>query len=195
MKKILNFPILRQTYDYDCGACVVQSVLDYYGIDVKEGEIMKLAKTTKRGTNINEIKKVLKYFNIRYNEGKMNTEQLKKCIDKKIPVIIPIQAWSSKKKTNWKKDWRDGHYVIVIGYSKDRIYFEDPDSERRDFLLIKELEERWHDVDIKRKKLLNWGLIVHRNLYAKDPHPIISRDYKKYGKRYKFNENQVIHMG
>jgi predicted double-glycine peptidase len=35
--KILKIPELRQAYVYDCGANAVQSVLEYYGIDIKEG--------------------------------------------------------------------------------------------------------------------------------------------------------------
>jgi len=39
--KILDFPELRQTFNYDCGAKALQSVLAYYGIDIREEEIIK----------------------------------------------------------------------------------------------------------------------------------------------------------
>jgi hypothetical protein len=31
-------------------------------------------------------------------------------------VIVLIQAWGDKKSIS--KDWKDGHYVVCIGYSK-----------------------------------------------------------------------------
>jgi len=191
MKKILNFPGLKQVYDYDCGANAVQGVLDYYGIDVREGEIMKLSKTSKRcGTSISGIKKVLRYFNLKYKDGKMNIEKIKNYINKKIPVLIIIQAWAYEK----KKDWKDGHYAVVIGYSDKRIYFEDPYIGKRTYLSYKEFIDRWHDEDNKKRKIINWGMAVHRDKYSRDPHPRISKDYKKYGKNYTFKEEQTIHM-
>ena len=58
--KILMFPELRQAYEYDCGANATQSVLDYYGIDKKESEIIKIAETTRAGTSIKGVIKALK---------------------------------------------------------------------------------------------------------------------------------------
>jgi ABC-type bacteriocin/lantibiotic exporter with double-glycine peptidase domain len=58
MKKILDFPTLRQMDEYDCGASAMQSVLDYYGIDVGENNIIRLAKNKKSGTSTAGLKKL-----------------------------------------------------------------------------------------------------------------------------------------
>ena len=195
MKKILKFPLLRQTYNYDCGANVVQNILGYYGLDVREGNIMKIARTKKSGTNIGGIKKVLKYFGLSYEEKKMNIQTIKKYLNKKIPVILMIQAWTEQKDVNWKNDWKDGHYVTAIGYDKNKIYFQDPSSEKITFLTYKQLGERWHDKDTKNKKIINQGLAVKRNKYSKNPHPEKVTDYKEYGKTYRYDNKKVIHMG
>lgn len=53
--KIIFLPQLRQTYNYDCGAKATESVLAYYGLEVREDLIMKSASTTKNGTKIKKI--------------------------------------------------------------------------------------------------------------------------------------------
>ncbi|MFH1311120.1 MAG: cysteine peptidase family C39 domain-containing protein [Nanoarchaeota archaeon] len=163
--KILMFPNLRQAYEYDCGANVTQSILDYYGIDAKESEIIKIAGTTRVGTSIKGIIKTLKKFGLKTKKGELTINQIKQYIDKKIPVILVIQAWTENKKVNWEKDWKDGHYVVVIGYDKHKFYFEDPASELRTYLTYKELDKRWHDMDVKRKKYVHFGIAV----YGKKP--------------------------
>ena len=41
----LNFPELRQTYNYDCGASALQGVMVYYGVEMREDVLMKEAGT------------------------------------------------------------------------------------------------------------------------------------------------------
>ena len=174
--KILDFPELIQTYKYDCGAKALNAVLEYYGIDVSEGEIMKIAGTDKKsGTPIEGVLKVLKKYKLKFEAGTLKISQIKRYINKKIPVILILQAWSSDKKVLWEKNWGDGHYVIAIGYDKKKIYFEDPYSVFRTYLTYKELDKRWHDKN-KGKKYIHYGIAV-------------------YGKKPKFDSNKKIHMG
>jgi hypothetical protein len=56
--------------------------------------------------------------------------------------------------------------VIVIGYGKDRIIFEDPSSFSRTWLTLKEFRERWHDINPENGKILQrFGMV----LAGKDP--------------------------
>lgn len=173
--KILALPKLRQTFNYDCGAKAIESVLAYYRIEVREDKIIKLAATTKEGTKIKNIEKVICKYGLKIKSGRMNIEDLIIYIDKKIPVIIALQAWTNKKQVIWKTNWSDGHYVVVVGYSKDRIIFADSASYNYSYLTFRELANRWHDVDIDGKKYLNFGMAV-------------------YGKKPKYNEDKLIHM-
>lgn len=174
--KILNFPDLRQTYDFDCGANAAQCVLDYFGIDTNEKEVMKIAGTTRGGTPIKGVIKTLEKFGLKVKAREMSIEQIKKFIDKNIPVILLVQAWTEQKKVDWKNDWKDGHYVVAIGYDKHKFYFEDPSSELRTYMHYKELDKRWHDVDTNRKKYVHFGIAV-------------------YGKKPKFDIRKKIHLG
>ena len=72
-----------------------------------------------------------------------------------------IQAWSSRKVKDWENHWKDGHYVVAVGYDIKKIYFEDPYSYLRTYLFCNELEKRWHDLDVSaNKEYKNTGIII-----------------------------------
>ncbi len=172
--KILDFPKLRQTFEYDCGAKALQSVLTYYGIEVAEELLIKLAKTNKKsGTSIKNMTSVLKKYNMQFDEKNMTIKDLKEYINKKIPVIILLQAWNNHT-INYSNDFHDGHWVVVIGYGRTKLIFEDPYSFERTFLNNKELDERWHSKE-NGDKIFNYGIAV-------------------YGKKIKYNSKKIIHM-
>ncbi|OGY43826.1 MAG: hypothetical protein A3B89_00260 [Candidatus Buchananbacteria bacterium RIFCSPHIGHO2_02_FULL_40_13] len=175
--KMLNFPLLRQTYEYDCGAKALHSVLIYYNIDVSEQEVIKITKTNKNGTPVEGIIKAAKHFGLKASEEILDIGRLKNYTKKKIPVIILLQAWLSSEVKNWRNHWTDGHYVVAIGYDRKKIYFADPYSIRLTYLTYDELNERWHDIDSSsKKKYYNLGL------------PIISPGQKYH------NPKEIIHL-
>ena len=175
--KMLNFPKLRQVFDHDCGSTATQSILVYYGIDVRGDRVMKIAKTTNSGTPIKGILKVLRKYGLKCTAQYMTVSEVKKYLDKDIPVILLIQAWADKENVDWENNWDDGHYVVAIGYSKNKMYFEDPSSIRRTYLTFRELKKRWHDIESKTGKMhYNLGIAV-------------------YGKKPLYNSSKPIHMG
>lgn len=173
--KMLTFPELRQTYDYDCGPKSVQAVLAYYGIDVREAPIMKLAGTSRSGTPIRGIVRALRKYGLKYKVGKMDIAGIKRELDRNRPVILVLQAWATKEVVNWEKDWIDGHYVVAIGYDARRIFFEDPSSVMRTYLTYDELMARWHDVDTEGRRYFNYGIVA-------------------YGRKPEFDLDRRIHM-
>ena len=173
--KTITLPQLRQTYGYDCGAKALQTVLVYYGIEVREDHLIKSAGTSKNGTSIQGIIKVANKYGLKTDSRQMTINDIKGYIKQKIPVILVLQAWTEKKKVNWEKDWIDGHYVVAIGYTKDKILFEDPSSFERTYLKYDELQKRWHDVDTDGKKYVHHGIAI-------------------FGKKPKFNRDEVVHM-
>lgn len=176
--KILNFPLLRQTYEYDCGAKSLHSVLIYYNIDVSESEVMEITKTNPNGTPVRGIVNAARHFGLKAHEEIMDIPDLKKYIRNKIPVIVLLQAWSKDKVTDWRNHWADGHYIVAIGYDRKKIYFADPYSILRTYLTYNELKERWHDIDSStNKKYYNLGIPIFGN-----------------GQRYR-NPKKIIHLG
>ena len=76
-----------------------------------------------------------------------------------VPEISMPQAWPEKD-VDWARYWEDSHCTVAIGYSRRRIYFEDPWVFNRVFLTNKELIERWHDYDDIGKGYCR-GIAVH----------------------------------
>lgn len=173
--KLLTFPQLRQTYPYDCGATVFQAILLYYGIDIRKDKIIRqLGTNQKSGTHPGSLCKSMRTHKLSYDAKPMTIDTLKKYIHKGIPVILVLQAWTKKRNPNWKKIWNDGHYVVAIGYDKNKIIFEDPTMFSRTFLTNAELEQRWHDIDTQGTIFDHYGIAVY------GPKPI--------------SRTQIIHM-
>lgn len=158
--KILDFPELRQIYNYDCGANAMQSILTYYGEDVREQFVMELAGTTDDGTSVTGIKKVADKYKIPYKDGRFTINDLKMHIDNKWPTMMPIQAYpENPDDVVYESDWDDGHWVLAIGYSQTGMEFEDPSSTKRTFIDYEDLDKRWHDVDNDKSKLDHYGIV------------------------------------
>lgn len=162
----LEFPDLRQTYTYDCGACALESILAYYGVEVREEFLMKEARTTKRdGTGVHRMVQTVHHHGLKTTDGEMTLTDLKKYLRNHIPVVILLQAWTEQTAVDWKNDWDDGHYVVAIGFDDERLIFEDPSSFERTYLPYDEFRKRWHDVDVNGKRYYNYGIAV----YGKKP--------------------------
>ena len=154
---LLDFPELRQIYNYDCGACALASVLAYYGIDVREDTIMQIAGTDDDGTPMNGVRTVVYYYGLQ-SFVVHSIDDIKHNLDCGRPVILALQAYKESEQP-YNKCWDDGHYVVAIGYQDDRIYFEDPSSYKRTWLTFTELRDRWHDLE-GGAMIRNWGLTV-----------------------------------
>ena len=173
---MLEFPELRQTFNYDCGASVLESVLVYYGENVREDYLVKNANTNKNdGIFVENIVKTFRSFHLKTVHREMTLTDVKKYLRNHVPVVLVLQAWTDKEKVDWKHDWEDGHYVVAIGYDQEKIYFEDPSSFERAYLTFEELRKRWHDIDVNGKKYYNYGIAA-------------------YGKVPKFSKHTIIHL-
>ncbi len=136
----------------------------YYGIEVRQELIFKSAKTNARvGTLISGMLSTLDMYGLQYDSSEMTLDEIKGYLDKKIPVLILLQAWSLKT-DDYAKHYGDSHWVAAIGYDKQNIYFEDPYAFNRVFLTQKAFLERWHARESK-KKIKNHGIAV----YGKKP--------------------------
>jgi len=173
--KLLKFPQVGQTYEYDCGPKALQAVLIYYGIEVREELLFKYTKTSaKYGTTINGILRGLDKYKLKYDAKNMNIKDLKSYIRKKIPVFILLQAWGSVEQDYYDTHYDSGHWAVVIGYKRNKIYFEDPYAFTRSFLSNKELKNRWHGKEGK-KKIINYGIAA-------------------YGPKPQYSSKKTIHM-
>lgn len=169
--KVLVFPEARQSTNFSCGAASVQAVLYYYGIDLREDKLIAAFKakptdTVHSGIDPDVLKdKLEKIWGLKVEMRQMTLDDLRNFVDQDIPVIIAMQAWRGEDRavetTNYAKDYKDGHYVVVIGYSDQYIIFEDPSIlTNRGYLSMEDLEERWHDADYHGNHYDHLGLAI-----------------------------------
>lgn len=166
--KLIDFPNFRQLSDFDCGSNALSAILAFFDIDVPEGELIKKLNTSEEtGTNVTDIVRVAEEeYNLKtYSKVHMSVEELKRLISKGHPVLVLIQAypWPEEPNIDWENDWKDGHYVIAIGFTEDKFIFEDPSSVKRTYISFGEFEKRWHDFDYlengNKRLYRHWGMI------------------------------------
>lgn len=147
---IINFPSVRQATTYSCGAAALQSVFQFYGVDLSEEAIAELVCTTKRdGTHYQNIVMVAKSKGFKVDaKQNMDVSDLENNISDGIPTIVQLQAWPDHRQAGdgWQDENKSGHFVVVIGFDESNLYFEDPMSVQRTYLPKGEFERRWHDV-------------------------------------------------
>lgn len=165
----LRLPDVRQTSDYTCSASALQAVLLYYGEEQGEPELAReLGATPADGAPPEAIVRVARAHGLQaeLREG-LSVADLQAAVRRGIPVIVALQAWPSAPVTDYRGDWEDGHYVVVIAVERDRLIFEDPSLlGSRGVLSRREFEDRWHDQD-GRKRWLRTGIFIH----GRPPHP------------------------
>lgn len=91
---------------------------------------------------------------------KMTISDLEHNVQNNYLTIILFQAWADAG-TDYKNDWSDGHYVVVIGYDKDYLYFQDPwILGSIGYIPKNEFLDRWHDIVGGVRKVYNLGIVV-----------------------------------
>ncbi|MGB8951163.1 MAG: cysteine peptidase family C39 domain-containing protein [Candidatus Aminicenantales bacterium] len=161
---MINLRIVRQTFDFDCGAKALQTVMEYYGVEVREDNLLKELKTDEEGTSVVHMTDVAKKMGFQvFAAENVSLEEVRHFVEGGYPVIVLVQAWAERYMTNenWKKDYEDGHYVVVIGFEGPIVIFEDPSSFHRTWLTEEEFLARWHDQDSRTgQKLEHFAMVL-----------------------------------
>jgi predicted double-glycine peptidase len=164
-------PDTTQQTDYSCGASSLQAVCKYYGVGPDdEWEFTDALKMDRRvGSHAFQIKAAARRWGLRCREYQpMSYAQLRAELQQRHPVLLMIQAWGEEKvggRRRWRRDyrneWKDGHWVVAIGYDREGFFFEDPSLQAvRGYLTQVELEERWHDVGPRRCRMRFYGMAL-----------------------------------
>ena len=171
---LIRVPLIRQYNSYGCGVAALQSIFGYYGQDYRGDKLSKaLGTTSGNGTDYKNMVRVAEKegYTVQTYAG-MTVDQLKVFIDAKTPVLLVIQAWATQP-VDWANDWKDGHYVVAVGYDNDNFYFMDPATVGNyTYIPVAELPSRWHDKDQRRKELYQFGIVIDGKTPAYDPEQI-----------------------
>lgn len=159
----IRVPLCRQATDYTCGVAALQSILGYHLTDVRQDVLAKKVKADPQtGARYRQIEKYARKQGYTVTDyADMTIEDLETLLDAGNPVICLIQAWA-KPGTDYANDWKDGHYVVAIGYDQNSVYFMDPSTlGNYTYIPIDEFLVRWHDGDSKRK-YVHFGICLQK---------------------------------
>jgi hypothetical protein len=168
MKRFRLIRQTRQTTEYSCGACALQSVLGYWGREVDETEMMRrLGTTPEEGTYPEEIVRVARELGfdaeLRENLTVGDVEQATRAGH---PVIVLGQAWRSRGHSDAAAEdlWADGHYFVVLAVDRDYVYFEDPYMRMgKGFMPRAAFDALWHNVmggDLAKPRQMRMGIFI-----------------------------------
>jgi predicted double-glycine peptidase len=181
--RLLPIPLISQSTSWTCGAAALMAALVYFGVfDDPESRLdEELGATPEDGTRVVRIAAEAQRFGLRADvRTGLVIEDLAREVAAGRVVIAALQAWPGEDVTDWSTRWEDGHYVVVVGVSRDRVYVMDPSVrtgyaylDRKDFLA------RWHDYDVDGSRRVVWnrlGIVLHGQgglgRYPAEPVPI-----------------------
>ena len=158
----------RQTTEYSCGACALQSVLGYWGREVDEAEMMqRLGTTPQEGTYPDEIVRIARElgFEAELREN-LTVDDVEQATSAGHPVVVLGQAWRSRGHSDAAAEdvWADGHYFVVLAVDRDYVYFEDPYMRMgKGFMPRAAFDALWHNVmggDLAKPQQMRMGIFI-----------------------------------
>jgi predicted double-glycine peptidase len=180
---LLAVPLISQSTSWTCGAAALMAALVYFGVfDEPESRLdEELGATPEDGTRVVRIADEARRFGLgaEVRTG-LSIEELAREVSTGAVVIAALQAWPAEDVADWSSRWEDGHYVVVVGVSRDRIYVMDP-SVRTGYAYLgrKEFLTRWHDYDVDGGRRVVWnrlGIVLRGRgglgRYPAEPVPI-----------------------
>ena len=181
--RLLPVPLISQARPWSCGAAALMAALVYFGVfDEAESVLdVDLRVNPEDGTRVPSIVSAARRFGLTAAaRADLTLDDLGRALSRGAVVIAAIQAWPTDRIADWRADWEDGHYVVVVGLSNDRVYVMDP-SVRTGYAYLhrNEFLARWHDYDMDGDRRVVWnrlGIVIEGGKpirrYPADPRPI-----------------------
>jgi hypothetical protein len=165
-------PDVRQKTLYSCGPSSLEAVLEYYGVECTEAELIAESETDPEiGAEIDRLAEVARRRGLEtWLAENFAIEDLEREVRAGHPVIVLTQSWRTNPQTPWRQDWDDGHYLVVIGIDPWFVYVEDPSLEdARGFIPREEFLDRWHCWNMEGERAFRQALVVRGRPAARAP--------------------------
>ena len=158
---VLNFPDVVTVKNQPNIISVLVSVLAYYGIEVNAETLCCDLNTEKLNTTfVRSIIRVLKKYNLNVDQGIMNIDMLQNYIDRKIPIIVVLNKDVEEELMPCDES---EHFVVVMGYTDTKIFFEDPITNERNSLTIAGFDKKWKDIMHSNNIFRKFGIAAYKD--------------------------------
>ena len=150
-----------------CGPASLKMMLAYYGVEKSEEEVaQKCERDPDLGTDDESIKQAAEEYGFQVEiQSNASFDDIQRWLYKKVPVIV---NWFSRGRSDYgSSEVPDGHYSVVVGLDKTKIYLQDPEIgimrtlDRDDFMRV------WFD--FKPAYISSWEDMIIRQLIAVYP--------------------------
>jgi predicted double-glycine peptidase len=159
---LIPLPLVRQATDFSCGNVAALSILRYYEPDPyartpESALYAPMSTTPEAGTEPGPIADYLSkqpvlaaHVEDSTDRKQVEVTDLERAVDRGEPTIVALQAWQAvstyAQMKDWRTDWDDGHYAVVVGYDESRLFFMDPStSGHYAYIPVEQFAARWHD--------------------------------------------------
>lgn len=145
---LLTIPDIRQREDFDCGSAAVDSLCAFYG--PRRRTPVKLANRID-GMSPDTVSAVLRALGFRVLAGPMvgGLADLQHYTRAGLPVLCPITVDAG------------GHWVVVRGVERGRVYLHDPTHGPRSVRAQAWLGG-WRDTSASGHEFDQWGIVAAR---------------------------------
>ncbi len=111
--------VVKQNFDYSCGAASIATILNYYyGLSVTEEEILDLMDTNDLRASFDDMARVLSAYGFRGVGYAASFDQL---LSLKMPVIV------------YTKHRKNDHFSVIKGIDKNTVLIADPSLGNRTY--------------------------------------------------------------
>jgi predicted double-glycine peptidase len=152
---LVEVPFVQQAQDFSCGAAATLLLLRFWCVEryamATEGDLYGPLRTTRaRGTEPEPMVDMMVACGLKadYRSGDVRVEDLESAVRAREPPIVDLQAWSDHA-APWAATWDAGHYVVLVGFDAEHLFFADPSRATPGgyaFLQRAEFVDRWHDL-------------------------------------------------
>lgn len=145
---MITLPDVRQTRDYDCGAAAVNCVLAHFGQRTR-GPVA-LANVV-QGMAPDTVEAYFHSVGLPVVKGNMQLSDLKHFTATGRPVLCPITMPDG-----------EGHWVVVRGVVRGKVFFQDPAAGPRDLRASgpRSFEAAWESWSASGFAYKCWGIAV-----------------------------------
>jgi predicted double-glycine peptidase len=181
--RLVPVPLISQSAPWTCGPAALMATLVYFGVyDEAESRLdRELGATPEEGTPVRNIAAVARRFGLEAEARTgLSLADLARELASGAVVIVALQAWAAAQISDWRADWEDGHYVVVVGVTGERVYVMDP-SVRTGYAYLPhdKFLDRWHDYDREGGRKVVWnrlGIVIRGGAglrrYPAEPTPV-----------------------
>ncbi len=132
-----------------CGPVSLKMIFQYYGKKIPIQKIIKQCNPVKgRGTSHKILIQTARKNNFRVSaKNNSSINEIKKFIDKKIPVLVNYINPQSQR----------GHYSVIKGYTKTHLILADPSNGNNFKITFKKFNKNWFN---KKKTSKKWRMVL-----------------------------------